>query len=130
MSYGTSSPYYQFPFNCWEHVFVFRKPGGSEVGYVFPTILAAKPVVKMVQGRNIIGHSAPFPTALPKLLISQMSEGEVILDPFSGSMTTARVANCYGIRSISIELHREYCELGLRLFEREAATLFHSSAED
>jgi hypothetical protein len=26
---GNRSPYYQLPFNCWEHVFVFRKPGGA-----------------------------------------------------------------------------------------------------
>ena len=24
---GNKSPYYQFPFNCWEHTLIFRKPG-------------------------------------------------------------------------------------------------------
>src|SRR5437660_12875082 len=35
---GNRSPYYQFPFNCWEHVLVFRKPGGHKK-LRFPIVL-------------------------------------------------------------------------------------------
>ena len=118
---GNRSPYYQFPFNCWEHCLVFRKPDVATSAYVFPTILDAKPVFKTVRGENVLGHTAPFPPAIPRLLISQMKKGECVLDPFSGSMTTGRVAHQNGLHSISIEMHRDYCDLGIRLLEQEDA---------
>jgi DNA modification methylase len=118
---GNRSPYYQFPFNCWEHVFVFRKPGRPNVRKQFPSVLATKPVIKMVRGENVLGHSAPFPAAIPDLLLSQMKAGERVLDPFSGSMTTGRQALKRGLQTVSIELHEEYCELGLRLLRQEGA---------
>lgn len=116
---GNRSPYYQFPFNCWEHVLVFRKPGSELRSLSLPTILAAKPVIKMVRGENVLGHSAPFPPAIPELLFSGLQPGERVLDPFSGSMTTGRAAYRCGLSSVSIEMHREYCDLGLRLLARD-----------
>jgi DNA modification methylase len=117
---GNRSPYYQAPLNCWEHCFVFRKPGGRDSAYPFPAILDAKPVHKIVRGRNVLGHTAPFPPAVPELLTTNMAEGECILDPYSGSMTTARSTHRHGLRSISIESQQGYCELGVRLLETEA----------
>lgn len=116
---GNRSPYYQLPFNCWEHVLVFRKPGDNSRKYNLPRILEAKPVIKMIRGKNVLGHSAPFPSAIPGLLLDEMEEGECVLDPFSGSMTTGRSAYLHGLRSISIELHREYCDLGLQLLKAD-----------
>ena len=116
---GNRSPYYQLPLNCWEHILIFQKPGGQHPPAKFPNILAARPVIKMVRGENTLGHSAPFPPAIPELLITQMRKGECVLDPFSGSMTTGRTARRYGLRSLSVDLHREYCELGLRLLREE-----------
>jgi DNA modification methylase len=116
---GNRSPYYQAPLNCWEHCLLFRKPGAKTDTYQFPVILDAKPVYKIVRGRNILGHTAPFPPAVPALLIQQMSRGECVLDPFAGSMTTGRTAQRYGLRAILIELQREYCELGIKLLEGE-----------
>jgi DNA modification methylase len=116
---GNRSPYYQFPFNCWEHVLVFQKLGRESQDRGFPTILQSKPVVKMIRGENVLGHSAPFPSIIPELLLDTMSTDECVLDPYSGSMTTGRAAYKRGIRSVSIELHREYCDLGLRLLQSE-----------
>jgi len=116
---GNRSPYYQAPLNCWEHCFLFRKPGVSADAYRFPVILDAKPVYKMVRGENILGHTAPFPPAVPELLIRQMHKGECVLDPFSGSMTTGRTAHRHGLRSISIEMQSEYCDLGIKLLSGE-----------
>ena len=116
---GNRSPYYQYPFNAWEHILVFQKPGGSSPHLDFPTVLQSKPVMKMVRGENVLGHSAPFPSIIPELLLARMSKGERILDPYSGSMTTGRAAYEQGIRSVSVEFHKEYCELGLRLLEEE-----------
>lgn len=119
---GNHSPYYQFPFNCWEHVLVFLKPGNFTNTYQFPTILDARPVIKMIRGKNILGHTAPFPSAIPELLIDQLQEGQCVLDPFSGSMTTGRLAYLRGLQSVSIDLHSEYCELGLRLLNEDRKT--------
>jgi DNA modification methylase len=120
---GNMSPYYQFPLNCWEHVLAFRKPGARTCRYRFPTVLSAKPVIKMVSGKNVLGHSAPFPQSVPNVLLSQLQNGDVVLDPFSGSMTTGRLAYRYGLKSISIDLHQEFCDLGLRLLREEEANL-------
>jgi DNA modification methylase len=120
---GNKSPYYQFPFNCWEHTLVFRKPGPAYFMAPFPTILDSKPVIKMIRGENVLGHSAPFPATIPELLLSRVRRGETVLDPYSGSMTTGRAAHRRGMPSVSIELHKEYCDLGLRLLEEENATL-------
>lgn len=116
---GNNSPYYQLPFNCWEHILLFRKPDKFATSLDFPTVLAARPVMKMVRGQNILGHSAPYPPEIPKLLLTHMKPGALILDPFSGSMTTGRTAHRLRIGSVSIELHREYCDLGVRLLNGE-----------
>jgi DNA modification methylase len=116
---GNRSPYYQAPLNCWEHCFIFFKPGGRAKAYQYPIILDAKPVYKMVRGENILGHTAPFPSEVPELLIRQMSKSECVLDPFSGSMTTGRIAYRHGLGSISIDTQKEYCDLGIRLLEEE-----------
>ncbi|MBM3542236.1 MAG: site-specific DNA-methyltransferase, partial [Alphaproteobacteria bacterium] len=120
---GNRSPYYQFPFNCWEHVLVFQKASERSDCSSFGTILRQKPVVKMVRGENRHGHSAPFPEAIPDLLLRSMKSGSLVLDPFAGSLTTARAAHRRGIRSMSIELHREYCDLGLKLLRRDLGQL-------
>jgi len=112
---GNTSPYYQAPHNCWEHIFVFSKGPLAKHVIPFPGILRAQPVIKMVHGVNQHGHTAPFPPDIPSLLLDALPAGSLVLDPFSGSMTTGRVARGRGFSSINIEYHREYCELGLRL---------------
>jgi DNA modification methylase len=127
---GNRSPYYQAPLNTWEHCFVFRKPGGEGRPYHFPAVLDAKPVYKIVRGENVLGHTAPFPPDIPLLLISQMNRGECVLDPFSGSMTTGRTAYQRGLRSVSIELQKEYCDLGIKLLKKNNASMRARSEED
>jgi DNA modification methylase len=122
---GNFSPYYQAPFNCWEHVLVFRKParnGAKSNGklqdngtQLVGRVLRQQPVMKMVRGENVHGHTAPFPDELPELLVSRLNRGDVVLDPFGGSLTTGRVAERYGVRSVCIERSEEYCQLGLRM---------------
>lgn len=73
----------------------------------------------MFKGRNILGHTAPYPRAIPELLIKKLKKG-TILDPFSGSMTSGRVAYEQGIKSINIELDKNYCELGISLWKSES----------
>ena len=57
-------------------------------------IVKFPPVIKIDQnGNNRLGHSAPFPKDFPEMAIKYFSyEGERVLDPFAGSLTTAIVA--------------------------------------
>lgn len=110
---GNFSPYYQAPFNCWEHILVFRKPGDEvQLSSPLPEILRSKPVFKMVRGENRHGHTAPFPEALPRLLLDRLPRNATVLDPFAGSMTTGVAASRTGHNAICIELDEQYFELG------------------
>lgn len=114
---GNRSPFYQSPFNCWEHILVFRKPPCEEQGrLVFPTLLRHGAVIKMVRGENKHGHSAPFPVAVPKLLCDRLPRGSKILDPFAGSMTTAVAAAEAGCTALCIEQNAAYFKLGLERY--------------
>ncbi len=58
------------------------------------------------------GHPAPFPQEVPDRLIRLFSfAGDTVLDPFSGTGTTAVAAVFAGRNSISVEVEREYHEL-------------------
>ena len=59
------------------------------------------------------------PTQKPELLLERIikassNEGDVVLDPFSGSFTTSSVAVRLGRIAIGIDLNEEYFEIGLR----------------
>lgn len=57
-------------------------------------------------------HSATFPFALPEWFIKLFtSKGDVVLDPFLGSGTTAIAAKQLDRRYIGIDVKQEYCEL-------------------
>lgn len=57
-------------------------------------------------------HPAPFPVELPRRLIQLYSfVGDVVLDPFMGSGTTAIAALSTGRRYIGYELDRRYAEI-------------------
>ncbi|MBF0338374.1 MAG: site-specific DNA-methyltransferase [Nitrospirae bacterium] len=57
-------------------------------------------------------HSAAFPEGLPEWFIRLFTKpGDMVLDPFSGSGTTMRVARNLKRNSIGVEISDEYCEL-------------------
>jgi DNA modification methylase len=115
---GNCSPYYQAPFNCYEHIFLFSK-NKPTFSLDYPTILCAKPVIKMIKGNNILGHEAPYPIEIPQLLFRLIAKGGTVLDPFAGSMTTAKACLQQGFHSVNIEYKPEYCTLGLELLKKE-----------
>jgi len=112
---GNFVPYYQAPLNCYEHILVFRKPGKPVESETLPNILDAKPVHKIVRGENILGHTAPFPYAIPNLLFDNLKSGSKILDPYAGSFTTLRARGERDFEVYGIERDPEYFELGVKL---------------
>jgi DNA modification methylase len=63
--------------------------------------------------RNCEGsHPAPFPESLARdHIVSWSNEGDIVLDPFSGSGTTAKMARELGRKYIGIEVNPDYCEM-------------------
>lgn len=61
-----------------------------------------------------VGHPAPFPVALVERLIHLYTfSGDVVLDPFMGSGTTAVAAVNCGRRFVGYEIDKEYVSLSL-----------------
>jgi DNA modification methylase len=57
-------------------------------------------------------HPAPFPEELPRRLIKLFSfYGDVVMDPFLGTGTTAKVALELGRSAVGFELNPEYLPL-------------------
>jgi len=67
-----------------------------------------------------VGHPSPFPVELPMRLIQLYSyEGDVVLDPFIGSGTTAVAAVRTGRRYLGFDTTSEYVVLAKRRIEAE-----------
>ena len=57
---------------------------------------------------------------LERIIKASSHEGDVVLDPFSGTFTTSQVAKTLNRKSIGIEIDPEYTKIGLRrVFEQE-----------
>lgn len=109
-------------------IIIWRRKGGFNFnpGYFVPTYeviyLIAKKKFLLAKGGNSKGdiweftqenknkHPAPFPVALPTNCI-ESTNAQIILDPFSGSGTTALAAKRLGRKYIGIELSPEYCKM-------------------
>jgi len=78
-------------------------------GLVYPTN-----VIHMATECSNKNHSAVFPVELPKWFIKLFTQpGDVVLDPFLGSGTTAVAAIQLGRKYIGIDLNQEYINLSL-----------------
>jgi site-specific DNA-methyltransferase (adenine-specific) len=65
-------------------------------------------------------HPSQKPEALLERIIEVSSnEGDIILDPFSGTFTTSAVAKKLNRKSIGIEIEEEYVKTGLRRLKIE-----------
>jgi len=65
-----------------------------------------------LQGDIVGNHPATFPEALARdHILSWSNEGDLVLDPFSGSGTTAKMAKLMGRQYLGIEINPEYCEI-------------------
>ena len=63
-------------------------------------------------GEGSTGHPAPFPFDLARDHVATWSNpGELVLDPFVGSGTTAKAAKKLGRQFIGLEVNPEYCAI-------------------
>lgn len=63
-------------------------------------------------------HSTQKPEyLLEKILLASSREGELVLDPFLGSGTTAVVAHRLGRRAIGIDMEEEYLQIAVNRLE-------------
>ena len=92
--------------NAYELIFVLSKsPKGTYYTTEYTHNVWKFPVQKGV------GHSAVFPDELPRLCLEHFSkEGDLVLDPFMGSGTTARACEKMQRRWIGFELNKDYIE--------------------
>jgi DNA modification methylase len=105
-----------------EHILFFRKPGG----YRKPTTEMERlsrittddyarwfaPVWTDVTGQLRREHPAPYPVEVPRRLIRMFSfAGDIVVDPFAGTGTTAVAAIETGRNSISVEAEPKYVDL-------------------
>lgn len=108
-------------------IIIWKKAGGLNFneGYFLPTYeviyLIAKPEFKLAPKVNRLGdvweitqqkrswHPAPFPVELAARCI-QATTGDLILDPFIGSGTTAVAAKKLGKKYIGIDISQDYCD--------------------
>lgn len=116
-------------------IIIWKRKGGINfnAGYFLPTYeviyLIPKPKFKLAPKANAFGdvweftqdmnnqHPAPFPVALIDRIISS-TNAKIVLDPFSGSGTTAIVALGLKRHYIGIELSPEYCEISEKRIEK------------
>lgn len=85
-------------------------PGGMEITYVSTD--------------RVNGHPAPRSAIVARWLTKFWSdEGDVILDPFGGSGTTARAAKDLGRKAILIEIEERYCEIAAKRMSQSVMAL-------
>lgn len=69
-------------------------------------------VLHMATECNNVGHSAAFPTTLPEWFIRLFTQpGDIVLDPFIGSGSTAVAAKQLGRYFVGIEKESRYCAI-------------------
>lgn len=72
-------------------------------------------VLHMATECSNVGHSAAFPVTLPEWFIRLFTQpGDMVLDPFMGSGTTAVAAKQLGRFYTGIEKEAEYCEVAAK----------------
>ncbi|MBQ6810946.1 MAG: site-specific DNA-methyltransferase, partial [Firmicutes bacterium] len=105
-------------FNCEK---TWTNNGGSDPGTVIEIAnTSSNDVFMKLCKEKGIAHPARFPEKLAEFFIlSGSKEGDIILDPFSGSGTTATVAAKNNRKWIGIDSNSDYCELAKARVEAE-----------
>jgi DNA modification methylase len=104
---------------------------GSDVAYVFGQPPKSRPGNCLISGEitarhgnpqqyKAIGHPTPRQLEHVRGLVSKLSnEGDVVLDPFCGSGTTARACKDLGRHYIGIEIHPAFVKIAEERLRQE-----------
>ncbi len=105
----------------YEHILIFKKPGKSKI---IPEDIKEKSRLVKEEwkeyfyghwhfgGARQIDHEAMFPEELPKRIIKMFTfVGETVLDPFSGSGTTLKVALDLNRNAIGYEINENFLDV-------------------
>lgn len=86
-------------------------------------IVRLNPVYKINNKKeNTIGHSAPFPIDIPEMALSfYTGVGDLVLDPFLGSGTTAIACINTNRNYIGFELDKRYCDIANERIQKAVA---------
>jgi DNA modification methylase len=111
-----------------EYVLIFQKAG---LPPDFSDVVLAEDFIKQVAWSVWVlpvsqqkGHPAPFPEELVSRLLKLYSvPGEMVLDPFIGSGTTAKVCLELGRKAIGYEISEEFCEMSVRRLHEPTVAL-------
>lgn len=69
--------------------------------------------------KEYVNHPTQKPEKLlERIILASSNKGDFVLDPFSGSFTTCKVANDLGRKFIGIELNSDYVEQGIKRIEK------------
>jgi modification methylase len=118
-----------------EFILMFRKPGGYRKPSTAKRLLSVisaenyqswfQQIWTGLTGASTKNHPAPFPVELAERLIRMYSfAGDVVVDPFSGSGTTAIAAARAGRHSAGYEISTKYHQQAVSRFYRETGGLF------
>jgi DNA modification methylase len=110
-----------------ESILIFRKPGPKifqdrsaaekedsryEIDEIFTHEIANNVWHIAPVPPNHLPHPCPFPEEIPYRLIRLYSyKGDLVLDPFLGIGTTAKVARALGRRCVGYEVHKVYLDV-------------------
>lgn len=126
-------------------IIIWQRAGGINFnpGYFVPTYevvyLIANKAFRLAKKANAHGdvwrftqelkneHPAPFPLAFADRCVASTT-GQVVLDPFMGSGTTALAAIQNGRDFVGIELSPEYCELARKRLRQHRHLLSEQDA--
>ncbi|MEM4066287.1 MAG: site-specific DNA-methyltransferase [Candidatus Micrarchaeaceae archaeon] len=88
------------------------KKSGSQMRSVW-SINTPKPIEKKF-GKH--PTQKPF-NLLKRIVLASTNEGDLVLDPFTGSSTTGLAAYLYGRSFIGIDIEKQYLDLSIKRFE-------------
>ncbi len=120
---------------CYERNWKLNQVNHPRQHYTLPDLVNPGNLIHTNAGGGHLGpklthnNEAPFPEELAEFFIrTACPEGGICLDPFSGSGTTASVAERWGRHAIGCDLRRSQCELSRKRIEAQRPSLFDALA--
>ena len=130
-------PGYYYPNIMSEYILVFRKPGPkifqdrspaekNRAEFMIDTLFTLETANNIWHIAPVppgtIDHPAPFPEEIPYRLITLYSyPGEIVLDPFTGSGQTIKVAKALDRKYFGYEILTNYIDLAMNRIEEPLA---------